>query len=58
MEEADRLIQESSGEDTGKLTEALHGLRKALENTGKAMDDEEISKLEDNVLDAMYELES
>ncbi len=58
MEEADRLIQESSAEDTEKLTEALRGLREALENTGKAMDDDEISRLEDKVLDAMYELES
>ena len=58
MEEADRLTQESSGKDTGELAEALHGLRKALEDTGKDMDDEEISKLEDKVLDAIYELES
>lgn len=58
IEEADRVIQESKEKDTSKLTEALQELREALTNTGKAMEDEEISKLEDNVLDAMYELES
>ncbi len=58
MEEADRLILESIGQDTEILAEALQGLRKALANTGKAMDDTEIISLEDKVLDAMYELES
>ena len=57
LEEADGLIQESKEKDTSKLAEALEELREALKNTGKDMDDENISKLEDKVLDAMYELE-
>jgi uncharacterized protein YpuA (DUF1002 family) len=54
MEEADRLIRESKGKDAKKLATAVQKLREALE---KGQDDEEISRLEDNVLDEMYELE-
>jgi len=54
MEEADRLIRESKGKDTKKLTTAVKKLREAVE---KGKDDEEIGRLEDDVLDEMYELE-
>ena len=58
IEGADQVIQESKGKDTKKLAEALQKLREALENTEEDMDDQEISRLEENVLDEMYELES
>jgi molecular chaperone DnaK len=54
MAEADRLIRESKGKDAKKLATAVQKLREAVE---KDKDNEEISRLEDEVLDEMYELE-
>ena len=57
MEEADRIIQESD-KDTEKLAANVKELREAVAKTGTDKDDAEISRLEDAVLDEMYELES
>ena len=58
MEEAEQVLRESEGKDTKRLKEVLQKLREAVAKTGKDRDDEEISSLENEVLDEVYELES
>ncbi|MBM3212778.1 hypothetical protein FJZ33_11200, partial [Candidatus Poribacteria bacterium] len=52
IEEAERVIQEAKGKDTKKLKKAIEELKKALK---KGEPEDEIARLENLVLDEMYE---
>lgn len=55
LDEADKIIQEKKDKDTRRLKEALKKLQEAID---KGKPEEEISQLESQLLDEMYELES
>ena len=54
MDDADQIIQQSKDKDLRRLKEALKNLQEAIDK-GKA--EEEISELENKLLDEIYELE-
>jgi len=55
IKEAELIIQESKDKDTRKLESAVKKLRKSM---SQDKDKEELSELEDEILDEIYELES